>query len=135
MGLDSFFTVSRFCRADAPRPSTVKTFPRSARWRTRCTRTARGFRPVLHLLRLDDSMGAQWPCLYPLGATYQRFDPHDTVRELSVDDIRELIAIYGECARNLKEVGYDGIQIHATHAMLPTVPVALLQQTHRPLRG
>src|SRR5262249_52414377 len=51
-------------------------------------------------------------------STYQRFDPHDTVRELTVEEIRELIGIYAASARNLVEAGYDGIQIHATHAML-----------------
>ena len=60
--------------------------------------------------------GAMLPI--PGVSTYQRFDPHDTVRQLTIPEIQELIRIYATSARNLVDVGYQGIQVHATHAML-----------------
>ncbi len=39
-------------------------------------------------------------------------------REITLDEIDELIEAYGEAARRVKEAGFDGVQIHAAHGYL-----------------
>ena len=58
--------------------------------------------------------------MFPVFGTdrYQRFEKHDTVHQLSEDEIRAWIEAHGRCARNLRDAGYDGIQVHAAHGML-----------------
>lgn len=63
-----------------------------------------------------EPMGAMAPVLGPSG--YQRFEMHDTVHRMTVDEIRRWIAFHADCARHLKAAGYDGIQIHSAHGML-----------------
>ena len=63
-----------------------------------------------------EPMGAMLPVLGSSG--YQRFEKHDTVHQLSVEEIKRWIDFHRECARNLKTAGYDGIQLHCAHGML-----------------
>jgi 2,4-dienoyl-CoA reductase-like NADH-dependent reductase (Old Yellow Enzyme family)/thioredoxin reductase len=39
-------------------------------------------------------------------------------RELSVDDIAGIVEQFGECARRVKEAGFDGLEIHGGHGYL-----------------
>ena len=39
-------------------------------------------------------------------------------RELSVDDIQELVALYAQAARNALEAGFDGVEIHCANGYL-----------------
>lgn len=58
--------------------------------------------------------------MFPVLGTnqYQRFEKHDTVHKLTVGEIQNWIENHGRSARNLREAGYDGIQVHAAHGML-----------------
>jgi NAD(H)-dependent 7beta-hydroxy-3-oxo-delta4-cholenoic acid oxidoreductase len=39
-------------------------------------------------------------------------------RELSVEEISEIVELFGETARRAKEAGYDGIELHAAHGYM-----------------
>jgi len=39
-------------------------------------------------------------------------------RELSISEIEELAAQFGNCARRVKEAGFDGVEIHGAHGYL-----------------
>lgn len=39
-------------------------------------------------------------------------------RELTVDEIHEIVRQFGECARRVKETGFDGVEIHGAHGYL-----------------
>ena len=39
-------------------------------------------------------------------------------REMTVEEIHQIVADFGECARRSKESGFDGIEIHAAHGYL-----------------
>lgn len=39
-------------------------------------------------------------------------------REITVEEIHQIVADFGECARRSKESGFDGIEIHAAHGYL-----------------
>jgi 2,4-dienoyl-CoA reductase-like NADH-dependent reductase (Old Yellow Enzyme family)/NADPH-dependent 2,4-dienoyl-CoA reductase/sulfur reductase-like enzyme len=49
---------------------------------------------------------------------YQRFEHYGTCREISKAEIACLVEGFERCARNLREAGYDGIQIHVAHGVL-----------------
>lgn len=38
--------------------------------------------------------------------------------ELTVDEIHEIVNQFGECARRVKETGFDGVEIHGAHGYL-----------------
>jgi 2,4-dienoyl-CoA reductase-like NADH-dependent reductase (Old Yellow Enzyme family) len=42
----------------------------------------------------------------------------ETPTELSVDDIREIVASFGAGARRARDYGFDGVQIHSAHGYL-----------------
>lgn len=63
-----------------------------------------------------EPMGAMVPVLGSSG--YQRFEMHDTVHRMTLDEIERWIAAHAACARHLKAAGYDGIQLHCAHGML-----------------
>ena len=56
----------------------------------------------------------------PLGPSSFDRDPIYMVKgaEMTVEEIREAIAFYGEAARRASEAGADGIQLHAAHGYL-----------------
>lgn len=68
--------------------------------------------------------GGQWEPYSPakpvLGASaYQRFDHYSVTHELSLKEIRHLISAYRQCARHLALAGYDGVEFHISHGILP----------------
>lgn len=54
----------------------------------------------------------------------------DMARELSVDEIREIVEQFGQAARRAKEAGFDGIEIHAGHGYLIAAFLSF-HQNHR----
>ncbi|GAA1859127.1 FAD-dependent oxidoreductase [Pseudonocardia ailaonensis] len=57
------------------------------------------------------------PMLTPSGtASYMTFS---TTREMTTADIDAMLACYARAAANLRLAGYDGIELHSTHGMLP----------------
>lgn len=42
----------------------------------------------------------------------------DMPREITVEEIQQLVKEFGECARRIKESGFDGIEVHAAHGYL-----------------
>lgn len=42
----------------------------------------------------------------------------ETPRELSVDEIHELVERFGDCARRAKEAGFDAVEVHGAHGYL-----------------
>ncbi|MFS8630319.1 MAG: NAD(P)/FAD-dependent oxidoreductase, partial [Bacillales bacterium] len=40
------------------------------------------------------------------------------VRELTVDEIKKIIGLYGDAARRAREAGFDGIEFHCAHAYM-----------------
>lgn len=44
--------------------------------------------------------------------------PYETPRELTVEEIREVIADYKQAAINAKEAGFDGVEIHGANGYL-----------------
>lgn len=45
------------------------------------------------------------------------FSP-DMPREMTIEEIKETVSQYGDCARRAKEAGFDGIEIHGAHGYL-----------------
>ncbi|ADL07895.1 FAD-dependent oxidoreductase [Thermosediminibacter oceani] len=43
---------------------------------------------------------------------------HETPKELSIDEIKELVEAFGQAARRAKEAGFDAIEIHGAHGYL-----------------
>lgn len=39
-------------------------------------------------------------------------------RELTVEEIKEIVEQFGECARRVKKTGFDGVEIHGAHGYL-----------------
>lgn len=42
----------------------------------------------------------------------------ETPRELSVEEIHELVEQFGDCARRAKEAGFDAVEVHGAHGYL-----------------
>lgn len=42
----------------------------------------------------------------------------ETPRELSIDEIHELVEAFGDCARRAKEAGFDAVEVHGAHGYL-----------------
>jgi 2,4-dienoyl-CoA reductase-like NADH-dependent reductase (Old Yellow Enzyme family) len=48
----------------------------------------------------------------------QRFETYEVGRKMTADDIEGIVDAYARSAINLREAGYDGFEVHATHGML-----------------
>ncbi|GAA1858948.1 FAD-dependent oxidoreductase [Pseudonocardia ailaonensis] len=75
-------------------------------------------------LHFFSHLNFQWEPRSPLApsmsvAGTQRFNSYGVTRAMSVTDIEAVINAYAKAARNLRNSGYDGIEIHSTHGMLP----------------
>ena len=46
------------------------------------------------------------------------FSPNDIPKELTIDEIREIIEKFGDTARRAQQCGFDGIEIHGGHGYL-----------------
>ena len=42
----------------------------------------------------------------------------ETPRELTIDEIHELVEQFGDCARRAKEAGFDAVEVHGAHGYL-----------------
>jgi 2,4-dienoyl-CoA reductase-like NADH-dependent reductase (Old Yellow Enzyme family)/thioredoxin reductase len=67
--------------------------------------------------------GGTWGPLSPqlpvLGASsYQRFENYDTFHEMTRDEIKAFVHGFARSTRNLRDAGYDGIEVHAAHGVL-----------------
>jgi 2,4-dienoyl-CoA reductase-like NADH-dependent reductase (Old Yellow Enzyme family)/thioredoxin reductase len=67
--------------------------------------------------------GPPWEPLSPMApvlapSAFQRWETHDTCRAMTQADITKMTELFGACARNLAEAGYDGVEIHASHGVL-----------------
>lgn len=45
-------------------------------------------------------------------------DSHTTPREMTKDDIREVVGAFGHAARRVREAGFDAVQLHCAHGYL-----------------
>lgn len=64
-----------------------------------------------------------WQPLSPPVPTFapsakQHFEAPRTTRELSVKEIKRHIDSYRQSARNLRQAGYDGIEVHSSHGVM-----------------
>ena len=77
------------------------------------------FAQLMYLNRTSNPWEGTGGMVPTLGPTErQRLGTHSSVREISPAEIGMLIDQYRQCARNLSAVGYDGIEIHATHGTI-----------------
>lgn len=51
--------------------------------------------------------------------TSQGLKDYETPRELTVDEIKQIVKDYGQAARNAMEAGFDGVELHAANGYLP----------------
>ena len=42
----------------------------------------------------------------------------ETPREMTVEEIHELVEQFGDCARRAKEAGFDAVEVHGAHGYL-----------------
>ena len=42
----------------------------------------------------------------------------ETPRELTIDEIHDLVEKFGDCAKRAKEAGFDGVEVHGAHGYL-----------------
>ena len=54
----------------------------------------------------------------PVSSTNEAFPGYNTPRELSTDEVRELVQEWAQAARRSVEAGFDVIEIHAAHGYL-----------------
>ena len=45
--------------------------------------------------------------------------PYDTPRELSTEEVRDIVQEHAQAARNAREAGFDGVELHGTSGYLP----------------
>jgi 2,4-dienoyl-CoA reductase-like NADH-dependent reductase (Old Yellow Enzyme family) len=65
----------------------------------------------------------QWEPLGPAApslsaSVHPRFDHYSSAHAMSRDDIKAWIKALGQCVRNLRDAGLDGIEVHVTHGLL-----------------
>ncbi|MCZ4281419.1 NADH:flavin oxidoreductase [Kiloniella laminariae] len=58
------------------------------------------------------------PAVPGQGPSEIREDDHVVVQQMSIDDIKEVIASYVRAALDTQKLGFDGIEIHAAHGYL-----------------
>ncbi|PPK86565.1 N-ethylmaleimide reductase [Neolewinella xylanilytica] len=51
--------------------------------------------------------------------TSQGMKAYETPRELSVEEIRQIVKDYGQAAKNAIAAGFDGVELHAANGYLP----------------
>ena len=56
--------------------------------------------------------------LTPLAVSYTGKYTKETHKELSEEDIKELVAAFAQAARRAKQAGFDGVEIHGAHGYL-----------------
>ena len=45
--------------------------------------------------------------------------PDDTPREMSVEEIKELIEKFGRAAQRARQCGFDAVELHGAHGYMP----------------
>ncbi len=63
-----------------------------------------------------ESLSPARPAVGP--SANQRFDHYSVTHELSVSEIEGLIGAFAQSARHLREAGYDGVELHASHGII-----------------
>jgi 2,4-dienoyl-CoA reductase-like NADH-dependent reductase (Old Yellow Enzyme family) len=63
-------------------------------------------------------LGTPAPALTPSVAQYNLFERRESTREMSKHEIHGMQAAFRRSARNLREAGFDGVMLHASHGCL-----------------
>jgi len=76
---------------------------------------AEGGKIMMQLAHAGDEAAAALSGLEPVGPSPFKGMSGQTAREMSLEDIRDIIRSFEDAARRALESGFDGIQIHAAH--------------------
>jgi 2,4-dienoyl-CoA reductase-like NADH-dependent reductase (Old Yellow Enzyme family)/thioredoxin reductase len=63
-------------------------------------------------------MSPQAPALSPSANQFRRNTRTSSTCEMTKDDIRHIVAAFGQSTRHLREAGFDGVMVHSTHAAM-----------------
>jgi 2,4-dienoyl-CoA reductase-like NADH-dependent reductase (Old Yellow Enzyme family) len=74
---------------------------------------------IYHAARSREQWEPQGPDLPTIGAAIgQQYHTYNVRREMTRDEIKRYVDSYTVTTRNLRNAGYDGIEVHASHGVL-----------------
>jgi 2,4-dienoyl-CoA reductase-like NADH-dependent reductase (Old Yellow Enzyme family)/thioredoxin reductase len=65
-----------------------------------------------------EPLGPPAPALSASANQFRLLNRASSTREMSRDDIRRMVAAHAQSARHLRQAGFDGVMVHATHGAL-----------------